>query len=1277
MANTGAAGERLKEANNINKSLLTLGVVIAKLSEGTPHVPYRDSKLTRILQNSLGGNAKTAIICAITPAIHHAEETLTSLKFASRAKKIQNSARINEVLTEEAQMKRYLRTISELEQQVEALKGSGEAEALASLKTEKRELSEELGKQNELYRNQESELERLKSLIVMSGSPMKKSITLNSRCISRRETLGTDGAGKRMRSRLSLHPGALMPMSPEFTKRSVSRGHTDSFDCMIPEDQPSFDNLGLDVEDPIQLKSQINILEAINKEQEKKLKELSERIEEIASINEPNREAEMNNIQTLEDGEISSVSLTALKDFQSAIVEQQKIIAATEAVSGAAAVRHARLVGHLEETVLALQSQMEVKSTAKKSEETVTDMKMTIAQLPSEVIDAVKINVDVSKRTEESDDKLDTPRFVCDEQRITTTNTVDSRPNSPPPSLSGDTLVMKSPSVPREQKNKRKLFRKGDISGDTDGATMSDVSSSSEVVRVQQLLTPGNKSGESTPRNKPEAKENIPEVPAESDSVSKEYISKITVLEERIFELEATLVRSANANERLEESLRIAQEAGSKNSSTISDEKNTICGSTTPRRGVIRQREESSPTGKTPLRNTKQSLVSMLTPVRKSQQSADSSEINDHPHTPTVELQQKLEELEDQLLEELETKEALQNQLKAAQDLRLADLEALSSREIELEAAVLTTQKLDKQLKMVEDDAAARDQNHGEVVSDMLEQLNVARRDTASATAEVLELKTSITEVKNEKEMQCKKLSKELSIAIDSRTNAEAALVEAKIVAENIAQQYEDKISKAVAAAKKEASEHLSALTVCKEDFQKAQLVFKESEEFSRLALEDYETRLQKATDALASATAEITTLQDTSRKAQNSDLEIQHFKNEESRLLALVEDLEVRLQKASLNFESDKMAIQTYAEKNIADLQSEIMSLKNRITEENNSTESIKRELQEAHKKHIDFKSIEGDLRQELAEALCEIRNQNEMRVALREELASIEKVNVTFKKATDDLNKTLIAGRNEIEALKSVNAAHELRCAEVMSLADKKAATAVAQAKADIMLAKEKYETKAKRLEEHLVNVDDLRNDDTRRLEGIVEAQLRELDEAKRCIKEIEMREVKLKLEIKEAKLALKRTEEQVKDANETSVGIVEAEVIESLQLENRALKKELKRPRSVLAPRNLPSTMYNHTEGTKTTPEIINQTSTVTKSASNPILPTLSLSNPSPDTPPVVAGQSHWQLESPECINENKEGSIPENMEFNAHIDSGGFTKSKLHVLGDESPGECKQS
>ncbi|XP_057782073.1 kinesin-like protein KIN-12E [Salvia miltiorrhiza] len=97
---SGAEGERLKEATNINKSLSTLGLVIMNLvsiSNGrSPHVPYRDSKLTFLLQDSLGGNAKTIIIANISPSTCCSLETLSTLKFAQRAKFIKNHAIVNE-----------------------------------------------------------------------------------------------------------------------------------------------------------------------------------------------------------------------------------------------------------------------------------------------------------------------------------------------------------------------------------------------------------------------------------------------------------------------------------------------------------------------------------------------------------------------------------------------------------------------------------------------------------------------------------------------------------------------------------------------------------------------------------------------------------------------------------------------------------------------------------------------------------------------------------------------------------------------------------------------------------------------------------------------------------------------------------------------------------------------------------------------------------------------------------------------------------------------------
>ncbi|KAM0070064.1 putative plus-end-directed kinesin ATPase [Helianthus debilis subsp. tardiflorus] len=117
-AKTGAEGVRLKEGSHINKSLMTLGTVIKKLSEGAEsqggHVPYRDSKLTRILQPALGGNANTAIICNITLAQIHADETKSSLMFASRALRVTNCVHVNEILTDAALLKRQKKEIEEL-----------------------------------------------------------------------------------------------------------------------------------------------------------------------------------------------------------------------------------------------------------------------------------------------------------------------------------------------------------------------------------------------------------------------------------------------------------------------------------------------------------------------------------------------------------------------------------------------------------------------------------------------------------------------------------------------------------------------------------------------------------------------------------------------------------------------------------------------------------------------------------------------------------------------------------------------------------------------------------------------------------------------------------------------------------------------------------------------------------------------------------------------------------------------------------------------------------
>jgi hypothetical protein len=173
---TNATGKQFKEACNINLSLVVLGSVIQALVEkNASHVPYRNSKLTILLEDSLGGNAKTMMFAAIGPADYNYDETKNTLMYADRAKRIKNAPKINEN-PKDAKIREMQEEIEKLKQKlVEGLKGmqgvnlsalmakggSGHDEELKMLELKVREEEEELEREAEAERKKISEMQNI------------------------------------------------------------------------------------------------------------------------------------------------------------------------------------------------------------------------------------------------------------------------------------------------------------------------------------------------------------------------------------------------------------------------------------------------------------------------------------------------------------------------------------------------------------------------------------------------------------------------------------------------------------------------------------------------------------------------------------------------------------------------------------------------------------------------------------------------------------------------------------------------------------------------------------------------------------------------------------------------------------------------------------------------------------------------------------------------------------------------------------------------------------
>ncbi|KAL8614241.1 Kinesin-II 95 kDa subunit [Nucella lapillus] len=185
-AKTGATGDRLKEATKINLSLSALSNVISALVDvKTTHIPYRDSKLTRLLQDSLGGNSKTTMVANIGPASYNYDETLTTLRYANRAKSIKNKPKINED-PKDALLREFQEEINRLKNQLSAKGGPKKKKKRRTRRTKDGEIIEE-GDEDESEEDEEEEGEEANAEVYMQEQMAKldqeKSAILNNQSL--------------------------------------------------------------------------------------------------------------------------------------------------------------------------------------------------------------------------------------------------------------------------------------------------------------------------------------------------------------------------------------------------------------------------------------------------------------------------------------------------------------------------------------------------------------------------------------------------------------------------------------------------------------------------------------------------------------------------------------------------------------------------------------------------------------------------------------------------------------------------------------------------------------------------------------------------------------------------------------------------------------------------------------------------------------------------------------------------------------------------------------
>jgi hypothetical protein len=290
---TGATGKRLDECKKINQSLSALGNVIAALTEtrSRSHIPYRDSKLTRLLEDSLGGNCKTTMMAMVSPAYSSFAESLSSLKFANRAKNIKNNAQINEDVDERALLRRYEAELKSLRKALaEKSKNVMDKELLYKLEEDKRRAEEdkaaaitalearsrEYMKEKEEKRKLEEKIRSMSSQMLLGGKKIEDTPQFRTALEERQKQIRQEYEGK------------LQDLEKERQQIEEDKAQVDRYKQLLLKQRDIMIALTARLnerdETIIQLQEELDAYDRIHKETEDKLDRTNGRVQHLEAV---------------------------------------------------------------------------------------------------------------------------------------------------------------------------------------------------------------------------------------------------------------------------------------------------------------------------------------------------------------------------------------------------------------------------------------------------------------------------------------------------------------------------------------------------------------------------------------------------------------------------------------------------------------------------------------------------------------------------------------------------------------------------------------------------------------------------------------------------------------------------------------------------------------------------------------------------------------------------------------------------------------------------------